>query len=336
MATKIQRQAFDLSENETLAFCRNLTEAFEVSIDTGKPDVFRTALSEVLQRTGKSQDGAHIWQDSISMLAQSLKGDSNLPLGQTLLDEARVAISAQMQQQYRLYVLQERWTSSRLSLLTARLLTALEEKQIYDILARYLPDLGIELAQVVIFEHEGDDPFAWSVLRNALDPVQPLRRFRSQDYPPGGLFADDCSFQLTLVPLTDQTGQIGFMVFDTAHLNLYGAIVQQLGSALNTARLYRQATEARRAAEEANRLKSRFLSTISHELRAPLNLIVGLSGLILEESDEQTAVLPESIRRDIERVHAYAQHLGGLTWHPAARVNCVCSTKQLIWVKLCG
>lgn len=312
MATKIQRQAFDLSENETLAFCRNLTEAFEVSIDTGKPDVFRTALSEVLQRTGKSQDGAHIWQDSISMLAQSLKGGSNLSLGQTLLDEARVAISAQMQQQYRLYVLQERWTSSRLSLLTARLLTALEEKQIYDILARYLPDLGIELAQLVIFEQEGDDPFAWSVLRNALDPVQPLRRFRSQDYPPGGLFADDCSFQLTLVPLTDQTGQIGFMVFDTAHLNLYGAIVQQLGSALNTARLYRQATEARRAAEEANRLKSRFLSTISHELRAPLNLIVGLSGLILEESDEQTAVLPESIRRDIERVHAYAQHLGGL------------------------
>lgn len=102
------------------------------------------------------------------------------------------------------------------------------------------------------------------------------------------------------------------MVFDTAHLNLYGAIVQQLSGALNTARLYRQANEARRAAEEANRLKSRFLSTISHELRAPLNLIVGLSGLILEESDEQTAALPEAIHRDIERVHAYAQHLGGL------------------------
>jgi signal transduction histidine kinase/DNA-binding LacI/PurR family transcriptional regulator/CheY-like chemotaxis protein len=312
IAVQIQKQAFDLSENDTLALCQKLSKGFEASLQTGIPDTFRAALDEVLQRTLKSQDGAHIWQDAISLLAQGLEGRGNPTFGQLLLDEARVAISAQMQQQYRLHVLNERWTASRLSLLTARLLTALEEKQIYEILARYLPDMGIDMAQVITFEAEGDDPFAWSYLRDALNPQQPLQRFRSQDYPPQGLFPDDRSYQLTLIPLTDQTGQIGFMVFDTAHFNLYGAIVQQLGSALNTARLYRQATEARRAAEEANRLKSRFLSTISHELRAPLNLIVGLSGLILEESDEQTTVLPESIRRDIERVHAYAQHLGGL------------------------
>lgn len=312
IAAHIQKQVFDLSEDETLALCRNLTDAFQTSLTTAQPEVFRQALDNVLERTVKSQDGAHIWQDAITLLWQNLKEGGNLPLGQMLLDEARVAVSAQMQQQYRQYVLHERWTASRLSLLTARLLTVLEEPQIYDILARYLPDLDIRLAQVITFEPEGDDPFAWSVLRNALNPAEPLRRFRSQDYPPQGLFPPDCSFQLTLIPLTDQTGQIGFMVFDTSHLNLYGVIVQQLGSALNTARLYRQATEARRAAEEANRLKSRFLSTISHELRAPLNLIVGLSGLILEESDEQTTALPEHIRRDIERVHAYAQHLGGL------------------------
>lgn len=312
IASQIQKQIFDLSENETLALCRNLTEAFELSLNTGRPNPFRTALNEILRRTIKSQDGAHIWQEALSLLAQSLQERGNSSWGQTLLDEARVTVSAQMQQQYWLYVMQERWTSSRLSLLTARLLTALEEKQIYQILARYLPDLGIQLAQVITFEPEGDDPYAWSVLRDALNPQQPLQRFRSQDYPPAGLFPEDRSFQLTLIPLTDQTGQIGLMVFDTEHLNLYGAIVQQLGSALNTARLYRQANEARRAAEEANRLKSRFLSTISHELRAPLNLIVGLSGLILEESEEPSASLPEAIRRDLERVHAYAQHLGGL------------------------
>lgn len=312
MAAKIQKQTFDLSVSDTIALCRNLTEAFKVSLQSDDPAAFRNALTEVLLRTVKSQDGAHIWQDAISLLAQSFKDHVSSSLSQSLLDEARVAISAQMQQQYRLYVLNERWTASRLSLLTARLATALEEKQIYDILAGYLPDLDIEVAQVITFESEGDDPFAWSVMRDALDPNQPLRRFRSQNYPPEGLFPADRTFQLSLIPLNDQTGQIGFMVFDTGHLNLYGAIVQQLGSALNTARLYRQATEARRAAEEANRLKSRFLSTISHELRAPLNLIVGLSGLILEENDEQAAGLPESIRRDIERVHAYAQHLGGL------------------------
>lgn len=312
IAEQIQKQTFDLSEDETLALCRSLSEAFETSLASGDPLPFRAALKEVLQQTVKSQDGAHIWQDAITLLAQSLKERSEPSLGHLLLDEARASISAQMQQQYRLYVLNERWTSSRLSLLTARLHTALDEKQIYDVLARYLPDLGIQLALVITFEAEGDDPFAWSNLRDALNPQAVLRRFRSQDFPPEGLFPEDRPFPLTLIPLNDLTGQIGVMVFDTAHLNLYGAIVQQLSGALNTARLYRQANEARQAAEEANRLKSRFLSTISHELRAPLNLIVGLSGLILEESEEQTAMLPETIRRDIERVHAYAQYLGGL------------------------
>jgi len=312
IASKIQKQAFDLSENETLTLCQNLTEAFEISCNSDSRGAFFATLDDVLERTVKSQDGAHIWQDAISMLGMSLKESDSAPLGRDMLDEARVAISAQMQQQYRQHVLNERWNSSRLSLLTARLLTALEEKQIYEILARYLPDLGIELANVIIFEGEGDDPFAWSVLRNALNAEEPMRRFRSQDYPPEGQFSEGCSYQLTLVPLTDQTGQIGFMVFDTGQLNLFGAIVQQLGSALNTARLYRQATEARQAAEEANRLKSRFLSTISHELRTPLNLVVGLSGLLLEEGEEEFSSLPERTRRDIERIFAYAQYLGGL------------------------
>ncbi|MEP0804619.1 MAG: substrate-binding domain-containing protein [Chloroflexota bacterium] len=312
IAAQIQKQAYDLEETETLTLCQMLTDAFERSLSENTPAAFRAVLAEVLNRAAHSEDGAHIWQDAISLLAHSPSAHANPALSQSLLDEARVTISKQMQQQYRLYALTERWASSRLSLLTARLLTALDESQIYDILERYLPDLDIQTAMVGLFEPEGDDPFAWTILRNALDSHQTLIRFRSQDFPPEGLFPKDRSFSLTLIPLTDQTGQIGFMVFNTAHLNLYGAIVQQLGSALNTARLYRQATEARRAAEEANRLKSRFLSTISHELRAPLNLIVGLSGLILEEGDEHPVPIPDATRRDIERVHAYAQHLGGL------------------------
>jgi signal transduction histidine kinase/AraC-like DNA-binding protein len=217
-----------------------------------------------------------------------------------------------MQRQYRNYVLHERWTSSRLSLLTDRLLDALDETQIHEILAKHLPDLGIQTAMLATFEAKEDDLVAWSNIRNIMNVDQPAVRFRSREFPPQDLFHEGHPFQLTLIPLMAHDGQLGYMVFGTEQLDLYGSIVQQLGGAFNTARLYRQAVEDRQLAEEANRLKSRFLSTISHELRTPLNLIVGLSGILLREGEEGDSPLPEPVQRDVERIQAYAQHLGGL------------------------
>lgn len=107
-----------------------------------------------------------------------------------------------------------------------------------------------------------------------------------------------------------QGKQAGFVVFDADGLGLCSSIVRQLAGALRSAQLYREATEGRRLAEEANRLKSRFLSTVSHELRTPLNLIVGLSEVLLRE--EADHALSEACRRDVERIHASAQHLDGL------------------------
>ena len=46
---------------------------------------------------------------------------------------------------------------------------------------------------------------------------------------------------------------------------------------------------ARRIAEEASRVKDDFLATVSHELRNPLNAIVGWAGLLsLGRLDEKT------------------------------------------------
>jgi signal transduction histidine kinase len=71
------------------------------------------------------------------------------------------------------------------------------------------------------------------------------------------------------------------LAFSATNLEPCAAIVHNLASALRTSRLYQDALEGRRLAEEANRLKSRFLSTVSHELRTPLNLITGLSAVLL-------------------------------------------------------
>ncbi len=119
-------------------------------------------------------------------------------------------------------------------------------------------------------------------------------------------------WSLALAPLVVAQRRLGYVAFDSAQLPLYGAIVQQIAAALNTAQLYRDATEGRRLAEEANQLKSRFLSTVSHELRTPLNLVVGLSSILLHEEDESGATLPPALLADLERIYANAQHLGAL------------------------
>ena len=287
MASIILNQAHSLTDDECQMFCQQLADAFVLSVQRSDRSRFQDALMDVLKKTTAAGDDAHIWQNAVPLLATGTREDStSIILIHEILNMAQFTIGEQMQRQYRNNMLHERWTSTRLSLLTDRLLDALDEEQIHEILTKHLPDLDIRHAMLAVFEADGNDPVAWSSIRNSLAVGQAPIRCRSREFPPQDLLDDQHPFQLTLIPLLTHAGQLGYMVFGTEQPDLYGAIVQQLGGAFNTARLYRQAVEDRQAAEEANRMKSRFLSTISHELRTPLNLIVGLSGVLLQEHEE--------------------------------------------------
>ncbi len=65
-------------------------------------------------------------------------------------------------------------------------------------------------------------------------------------------------------------------------------------------------SEARNAAEQANRAKSTFLANMSHELRTPLNAILGYSEMLMEEAEE---LEEDNFSEDLEKINSAGTHL---------------------------
>ena len=67
------------------------------------------------------------------------------------------------------------------------------------------------------------------------------------------------------------------------------------------------AEQAFQIAEEANRAKSSFLSNMSHDIRTPMNAIVGFTALLGRDAER-----PDKVREYTQKITASSQHLLGL------------------------
>ena len=65
--------------------------------------------------------------------------------------------------------------------------------------------------------------------------------------------------------------------------------------------------EALNIAQVANKAKSTFLSNVSHDIRTPMNAIMGFVTLLRDEADD-----PERVKEYIQKIDAASQHLLGL------------------------
>ncbi len=314
-----------LNADEVRLLCQRLVEAFVTDIQQRDNRALYVTLRQILQQAVALGGNPNAWQAAISLLrdnSAALVGMTADPEvwrhAENILDRARLVIGEIAHEQNTRHMLRQIDISDQIGRMTARFFAAQDEAEIFAILPDTLPTIGIRHAVVAFYESEGADPAAWSVVQAPLLSDESQRRFLSRQFPPPGLYPDDQPFSLALLPLRIQGGASGFVAFDAGNLEPCAHIVRQLAASLRGIGLYRQAVEAQRLAEErrqmaedASRLKSRFLSMVSHELRTPLNLISGLSDLLLRETPPETA-LNSNRQEDLKRIYVNAQHLDGL------------------------
>ena len=299
-----------------------LVADFQADLDPHPKGAFLGTLNDLLQRDALADRDVSVWHAGLSVMRGGLLpalAASAVPSAEDLWQQGRVLVgeTATQAQAYQRFRAEQ--DTRLLGDLSQRIQTAAHRAALMDTLAAELPALGVAACYLALYE-ETDAPVQMARLLFAfdqhgvreLDPDAGI--FPATHLLPVDMLPAEMPCGLVALPLYFQNRQLGFMLLavDARGAGFTEVLREQISTALAGLFLREQIRRAWQEAEDASRLKSRFLATVSHELRTPLSLIVGTIEMMQREGQERDAALPDDHRRDLASIHASAQHLAHL------------------------
>jgi signal transduction histidine kinase/DNA-binding LacI/PurR family transcriptional regulator/AraC-like DNA-binding protein/DNA-binding response OmpR family regulator len=309
-----------------LGWAARLLDAFaaEVSEDSEVAGAFLQELDHLLRRVVTANGQVASWQNVVSALRCHLLpvlgdvGAGALRRANDLWAQAWVLIGEVAQRARGYQMVQGTYQTQALRQISRELVATFDVTELADVLARELPQLGIERCYLALYENP-QKPTERSRLILAYDERGRVELdvgeqvFSSGKLAPIDLLAwhrSDRPYSLVVESLHFREEQIGFVLFEVGPRDgtIYEVLSRQISSSLKGALLFDETRKAQTAAEKADRLKTRLLANVSHELRAPLNVIIGCTREILNPPASYDAVLPEVLLDDLRHIGRSAEH----------------------------
>lgn len=316
----------------TTEWARQLLDSFIASLKgmsnsaPTPPSQFLQVLNAILGEAVLEGINVNRFHEALSIMRRRLLphlDEQTRPLAEDLWQQARVLIG---QTAARAEV-HRNWQAAQyvavLREVESALFIAINMDELIAILANALPRLYIQQCYLALYEDPAQ-PTGWARMLLAYRNGQREEidasgiRFPASQLLPEGWIPTGRRFSIVIESLYFREEQIGFLIFEAEPPEtalegvIYDMLQTQLSSAMKNIHLRQELQDAWRKAEEANQLKSRFLSMVSHELRTPLNLIVGLSEMALREQERSGAGSTDVVRKFQEQIYISGQHLDRL------------------------